>query len=400
MSESNIDTLAYAYIQNNLTSEQLTSSGLSTKLIISNPSETNQILSEMLDNTTIKRACCINKGRPMITSEQFPVTVRIPTPANYNYGTNPLSEVWKKFGYIDSTIYIPSSMCDALDAETGNQYNYNSQTCQDFMGLYCANVGAFYNSELKALNSPYDDNEFAQYKPECACFAEMPSYITGAIAAGCWAVGCDPNSNTAFVDTQSRTPCDVTICNTNLNLAGMSVGGAANINSKVSQQCGNQINQAVQGKTGSSNTTANTGSNTTANTNSNASSNTNSNTPSNASSNTNSNASSNTNSNTGSNTNSNTPSNATANTNSNTTANTGSNAETEATNSETTNILSWFGASKSYIGVIIVLILVCLLFCCSSFFMLKKKNKQSANDYDNDNSFYNGNDNYNDYGQQ
>jgi hypothetical protein len=239
-----VDALVYASIPNNLSGNQLNSSGLATKLTISDPQETNKILSEMLDETTIKRACCINKNRAGNTSDKYPVTVRIPTPKDYQYGSNPLSEVWQKFNYIDKTVYIPASMCDELNTSTGKQYDNTTQTCQDFMALYCANVNAFYTDEVNTLGTPYSDDEFANYKPECACFAETPSYIQGAIAPACWAVGCDPNSATAFLDTHSRTPCDVTICNSNFNAAGLSVGGSANINSKVTQQCGNQINAA------------------------------------------------------------------------------------------------------------------------------------------------------------
>ncbi len=134
MSEETVNALVYAAILNNLTSAQLQTSGLATRFTINNPAETEEILSEMLDETTIKRACCINKNRSGNTSDKYPITVRIPIPNEYDYGSNPLSETWKKFNYIDKTVYVPASMCDTLDGT----YDNNTQTCQDFMALYCS----------------------------------------------------------------------------------------------------------------------------------------------------------------------------------------------------------------------------------------------------------------------
>jgi hypothetical protein len=150
-----------------------------------------------------------------------------------------LADTWKKFGYIDKTITVPKSMCGNL----GGTFDYNSNPCQDFMALYCNNVKAFYKDEVTTLGGKYSDDEFASYKPECACYGDQPPYLTGALPAVCFAPGCDPNNNQVFQDTNSRKNCTVTICQSNFNASGLSAGGNANINSKVNQQCGNQINK-------------------------------------------------------------------------------------------------------------------------------------------------------------
>lgn len=239
MSNNTIDALVYTGIQNNLTNGQLNSSGLSTKIVPTDPSQTGQFLNGILNQTTIKRACCNNLNRPGVTTDNFPVTVRIPIPANYDFGSNPLADTWKKFGYIDKTITVPKSMC----GNVGGTFDYNSNQCQDFMALYCNNVKAFYKDEVATLGGKYSDDEFANYKPECACYGDQPPYLTGALPAVCFAPGCDPNNNQVFQDTNSRKNCTVTICQSNFNASGLSAGGSANINSKVNQQCGNQINK-------------------------------------------------------------------------------------------------------------------------------------------------------------
>lgn len=236
---SKTDPLIYSSLTNNLTDDQLNSTGLATKIVSPDPSQTASYLNSMLNKTVIKRACCINKNRPGSTLTKFPVTVRLPIPPNYDFGSNPLADTWKKFGYIDKTIYVPQEMCSTLD----DTYDYNTNQCQDFMALYCNNVKAFYKDEVKSMGLSYNDDEFAKYKPECACYGDQPKYLTGSLPPVCFAPGCDPDNNEVFQDTNSRKSCTVTICQSNFDANGLSVGGNANINSKVSQQCGNQINQ-------------------------------------------------------------------------------------------------------------------------------------------------------------
>mgnify|MGYP007013242671 CR=1 FL=1 len=239
MSNNYIDALVYSGIKNNLSLTDLNTTGLSTRIVAPDPSQTTQYLDRMLDKTTIKRACCVNMGRPGITTSNFDVTVRLPIPTNYDFTGNPLSDTWKKFGYIDKTVSVPSSMCSGLDGT----YNYNSDKCQDFMALYCNNVKAFYKNELSSTGGSYNDDEFSKYKPECSCYGDQPPYLTGALAPVCFAPGCDPNNSKVFQDTNSRQGCAVTICQSNFNAAGLTAGGAVSVNTKVQQTCGNQINQ-------------------------------------------------------------------------------------------------------------------------------------------------------------
>jgi hypothetical protein len=285
MSTSNvIDALAASSIQNNLSSDQLTASGISTNYTPPTGVSYTDNLNNILNYTTIKRACCVNKGRLGSTTTTYPVTVRIPTPTGYVYDNNdPRTTVWQKYGYIDKTINIPDALCSTY----APNYQYGTDKCDNFMGLYCKNIWNFYTDEVSQAGSVISDDEFAQYKPECACYMPQPSYITGAVAPACWAPGCDPNNNQCYQDANSRQKCSVTICTSNFNASSINAGGATTINSKVTQECGNQVNQSpTSGTTGNTSNTSNNTSNNNTSTNNTSNNNTSTNNTSNNTSNT------------------------------------------------------------------------------------------------------------------
>jgi hypothetical protein len=253
---SGIDALAASTMKNNLSPAQLTTAGIKTNYTPPDGVPYNDNLNNILNHTTIKRACCINKGRAGSTITSYPITVRIPKPTGYVYDIkDPRTETWKKYGYIDKTINIPDSVCTSY----APNYSYSSDKCDNFMGLYCKNIWEFYSDEIKtnyALDSvaldadksktPYilDAVEFSDYKPECACYIPQPSYITGAVAPTCWAAGCDPNSNQCYQDANSRQKCGVTICTSNYNVNTIDAGRDVSLSSTTIQQCGNQVNPA------------------------------------------------------------------------------------------------------------------------------------------------------------
>lgn len=244
MSERQIlDALIYSDIKNNIIGSDLNK--ITARISTVPNSNELEHLDDILKDTVIKRACCINHGRQgNETLENYIVDVRIPIPKDFDFSkvNETKAKLYKKFGYIDKSVYVPKSICENYD--NGN-YNYNNNKCQDFMYLYCENSKKFYKDEITKLGGSPSDDEFYYYKPECACYADQPSYITGSVPPTCYAPGCDPNNNRVFQDTNSRKGCSVTICQTNLNTSGLEAGGSVSINSKVSQACGNQLNQDV-----------------------------------------------------------------------------------------------------------------------------------------------------------
>lgn len=241
MNNEIIDALVYSNLKNNLQGPTLNKM---SSVIISSPGKSiNETLDNLLTDTIIKRACCNNHNR--IGNEKldkYVVNVRIPIPKDYDFSnvSDIQAQLYKKFGYIDKPVYVPASMCNKLNGT----YDYNSNQCQDFMNTYCNTMNDFYQKEIDKHGGKYSDDEFYNYKPECGCYSKQPSYITGSgVPAVCYAPGCDPSNNNVFVDTNSRKGCSVTICQTNLDTSGLAAGGNVNINSKVAQQCGNQINK-------------------------------------------------------------------------------------------------------------------------------------------------------------
>lgn len=228
------NALIYSSIQNNLTTEDLLTGSLISKFDIPNYSETNSYLNSLLSETVIKRACSMGKGRMGVSQEEFPVLVRIPIPDNYDFSGNPLAETWQKFGYVDKLVYVPATLCNTLN----QPYGYYTNPGMQFMTLYCNNVKKFYKNELAEMGAQYNVDEFAQYKPECACFGDQPSYISGSIPPTCYLPGCDPGNANVYLDFNSRNGCKTNICVSNLDLSNAKIEGSAVINSKVEQQCG------------------------------------------------------------------------------------------------------------------------------------------------------------------
>ena len=238
-----IDALVYASIKNNLTTQQLSDAGMTSRFTVPSGSTLPRFMNDILSNTTIKKACCLKSGRDGNTDDKFSVRVKIPVPKNYNFNDASEPDIWKKFGYIEKTVNVPKTMCTAPTLDV--TYGYNEDICQKFMPLYCENVKNFYKDELESIGKKPDPTEFAKYSPECACYADRPKYLQkgGALPAICFADGCDTSNNNVFIDTASRKPCSVTICQSNLDLDSLKAGGNVNVNSKVTQQCGNQLNQ-------------------------------------------------------------------------------------------------------------------------------------------------------------
>jgi len=201
----------------------------------SGPLQHNSIndLNMQLDSTTIKRACCRNiEG----IDGNLKIDVRLPISSD----VSPANDIGKKFGYLDKTISIPKSLC----ASYGYGIGQNS-SCDQFYNTYCKNIKESYK---KQNNGVFDKNEWVQFKPECACYADIPgdgTYAGISIPTKCLTIGCVEGS--AYVSKANSPKCDNIICNAILNTSGAEVGGAINIDSNVIQNCG-YSSKSIEGK--------------------------------------------------------------------------------------------------------------------------------------------------------
>lgn len=217
------DALIYSSIGNNLNSSTLPEWN-TFKLTADDVQNASAEFANIVSNTTLKRACCLaNKN----SAGKYMVSVRIPAPSGYTY-TDDASSSSKKFGYIDKTITIDPSMCNSI-----SDHVRGSPTCNKFYKVYCANMRAMFREE-NGNKMSYDD--FYDYKPECACFGEIPDELKQySMEPACMFGNCDLNSQKIYT---VGSACNANICTQLVNMGGMSVGGDASIKTTLTNKCG------------------------------------------------------------------------------------------------------------------------------------------------------------------
>ena len=230
--------------------------------------ETTKTVSDLLTQTTIKRACCKGEKDPNSPCPTcYKINVRIPTPKKYDYedpeGTD---KIPKKYGYIDKTVYIPPSMCKyghcdpsyddkkyksttPSDAKSLCQHGFTPKTdtnytnCDRFYDTYCDQILADYikinkitKDEIYQGKFPYP--EFRKYKPECACYAPVPPVFKDFnIPPLCIMPGCTRKANAYFdIDSRESKGCDIKICNQTIDLSDFDAGHDVIV--KVIANCG------------------------------------------------------------------------------------------------------------------------------------------------------------------
>ena len=140
-------------------------------------------LDKILSNTTIKRACCLGKGKSL-SDDILEVPVRIPIPKKYDMDDEINIEDKEYFGYIDKNIKVPATMCPV-----GYKSNEKNDTtkCDDFYRLYCENSKHNYKKRVKKWN----DLQFSIYRPDCRCFNRIPKFLnTPNMSPRCILKGC------------------------------------------------------------------------------------------------------------------------------------------------------------------------------------------------------------------
>jgi hypothetical protein len=181
-------------------------------------------LNAVLQEVPLKTGCCMRNAGDNTARN---VKVRIPVEPDA------IGEL-KEFGFEWKNIQIPAGTCPA------NLYK-GSPDCDTFYDVYCENVNTVF---AENFGRQVDDktNKYPNYAPDCACYAPLAigqeSYPPG-IPSACYKARCAKDGTASYPDPTSRTqPCNATICSSVINTAGMTVGGEANINPTVVQECG------------------------------------------------------------------------------------------------------------------------------------------------------------------
>jgi hypothetical protein len=358
---------------------------------MTNPQSFQSDLDNIISNTTIKRACCVQKTDKN-NPDMYKINVKLPIPDGYIFDGDPVtSALQQKLGYINKEVKIPKSLCDS-------SYNGPSDNCDNFMYLYCNNAKSIYKNDVTLVGSVYSDDEFVTYAPECACYGNPPDFMKNRNMSGlpktCYLNGCDPNNTGVYLDKTSREkPCNSTICSTIFNVDNIKAGGSANLNSAVTQNCGDQIADAKNQATADnikdsltkklndnnspiSSSNPPTSSNLPTSSNPPTSSNlpTSSNPPSDSSNPANSQQSSNSPASSNSPSDSSNPINSQQSSNSQTSSS--DIPTTSPPTSSSSGINKYFTSEGNYIGfIIIALIILLICLCCSSFVYISKSRK-------------------------
>jgi hypothetical protein len=233
---NNIDALVYSQITNNLPYAEM-SNIVRNYNLSSDGTNTgnNNTLNNILSNTTIKRACALNRqGIPITENDKnnLGVNVRIPIPSGYNMNDDDNSVLHEQFGFIEKKIYIPNSMCDVSNIGYTDTNNI-------FYEVYCANILNNFIQE----NGSFDPILWSKYKPECACYGQPDPMYEKAAQRTCYMPGCTPDAGrhkNVYLDKRSQIEptCTTTICNAINQISGANVGRDINYHSQITQQCG------------------------------------------------------------------------------------------------------------------------------------------------------------------
>jgi hypothetical protein len=247
------DALEHATIKNNLTSPDEILYWRSVPPVLGKSTmgdeQVKEVLDKTLENTTVKRACCLGAG-----TNSLSVKVRIPLPKDYTDYAN----INKDFNFIDKAIQVPASMCKKVESADGpvdyvkpNKRNENyTKPCDDFYKVYCANMLAFYIDEFeenypgKVINA---DKFAKEYKHECACFNLNSDFPPSTpLSSRCLQYpGCNDAYNDlglVYLDPASRKTCpeSVVLCQQIIDVSNTSAGGSITITPELQNQCGGQ----------------------------------------------------------------------------------------------------------------------------------------------------------------
>ena len=239
-----MDALVYAKTKNIMTNDDLrytgvnfSSGGDSLSLI--------QQANQYLDETTIKRACCMNRDGPNKGDNSKGVNVKIPIPTGFDVNSHALNPATNnQFGYIEKTVFVPSSLCKP-------EWKKNTPYCDSFMATYCSNE---YKAFTQMLDGQTDNGGiWTQYLKECSCYAP-PNPSFGSAAKNCYMFGCKGGDTGVYLSPDSRDSngnpltCDMTICNSIVSASDITAGGSSTISPTIVQQCGQELNTAIQKK--------------------------------------------------------------------------------------------------------------------------------------------------------
>ena len=217
-----LDRLDFAYREKYFTNKDINLTDVSI----------NNEITNVLNNTSIKRACCRkrsdNKGN-------YVVDVKIFKPIEFD-SEGSLSALYNKFNYYIKEVLIPASYCDTYAADNNISFGgTDSPTyCDFFYDSYCENSKKIFSNFYEPGTS-WDYDSFKEYSPDCACYQPDPpalaNFETVGIPSTCFlsTYGCgdsEISGKTAYItSSQTNRNCGTgTICANTININNSEIG--------------------------------------------------------------------------------------------------------------------------------------------------------------------------------
>jgi len=213
----------------------------------------DNIIQNLLSDTTIKRACCLKNSDPE-DPLSYNVTVKLPYLDSAVPGTNLQKlTLYKKFGFINKKIKVPVSMCPPVYVGPASN-DGNSHACDNFYRLYCENAKQMYANDASKIGNTYNPAYLSTYAPDCACFMDTPISAT-KVQPACYAIGCLTGGKNVYRDRETRKEgaCTINQCNSYIDMGGLRAedGGQIGLSTTVNQTCGEFSNSSSKRGSGS-----------------------------------------------------------------------------------------------------------------------------------------------------
>ena len=194
---------------------------------------TTDDLDKLINNTTIKRACCMQNE----TDDKlgYKINVKLPyveSVVNAMIGIDATAKSnWKKLGFMTKEISVPKTMCtniDGVDYKITPSIPGTYDKCDKFMISYCENAKHLYNLDLSGQT--FVNADFIITTPECGCYIDRPLNFKPTVQPACYAGTWCYSNSVAYKDRGTRTDgaCKINECISIMNLGDWnSVMGAA-----------------------------------------------------------------------------------------------------------------------------------------------------------------------------
>lgn len=198
-------------------------------------------LNKVLNNSSIKRACCLG----LSDNENIEVKIKIPDPepSLLSDPTSNRGKLYKKHNYFVKQIKIPRNLCNSSLLGGEGSWEPGSENCDVFYDTFCRNMLDRFNNVNSVAK--YDADTFNAYQTDCGCYGYVDPRLkpSAGVPPKCYMRGCDiglADRKNLYLDPASRISpaCSLNICNQILDASKNVVGGNYNLTAQFKCELG------------------------------------------------------------------------------------------------------------------------------------------------------------------